>query len=50
MEVLNEKYQMDIPKGASTKVDEFTQEFINKFGKEELKHICKINFVNYKNL
>ena len=50
MEVLNEKYQMDIPKGASTKVDEFTQEFINKYGKEELKHICKSNFVNYKSL
>lgn len=47
---LEEKYQMSFPCGASKKVDDFTKEFIKKYGKEELLKICKQNFVNLKNI
>lgn len=50
IEVLNLKYKITIPKGASNKVDEFAKEFINKYGINELTHIVKTNFVNFKNL
>lgn len=50
MEVIEQKYQITIPKGASKKVDECAKTFIEKYGLDELKKIVKINFVNYKNL
>lgn len=50
MEVLNKKYALEFPKGASRKVDEFVQLFIEKYSKDELIKVCKTNFINYKNL
>lgn len=50
MNELNKKYNMSFPYGASTVVDDFTQEFIKKYGKEELIKVCKKNFKNYKKL
>lgn len=50
MNELNKKYNMTFPYGASTVVDDFIQEFIKKYGKEELIKVCKKNFKNYKKL
>lgn len=50
LEVLNHKYHVEIPKGASKRVDEFAKEFIDKYSLKELEKIIKINFKNYKNI
>lgn len=50
MKELSDKYQMEIPFGASEKVDVFAHEFIEKYGIEELKKNVKTNFTNYKEL
>ena len=50
MEEISTKYGIEIPHGASEKVDLVAKEFLAKFGKEELDKIIKKNFVNYKNL
>lgn len=50
IEVIKEKYNFEILKGASIKVDQSAKEFIDKFGIEEINKICKKNFVNYKKL
>ncbi len=49
-EKLEKKYKMSFPFGASSKVDEFAKEFLDKYGQEELDKICKKNFANYKKL
>ena len=46
----SEKYGMEIPFGASKKVDEFAKKFIDKFGETELKDNVKTKFKNYQNL
>jgi len=46
MKALEEKYNMEIPKGAGEIVDSAGAEFVEKYGKEELKNIAKINFKN----
>lgn len=48
MDSLNEKYDTKIPLGASKKVNEFSKEFINKYGISEFNKIAKKNFANYK--
>jgi ribonuclease HIII len=50
IDVIKEKYQVEILKGASTKVDKNALEFLNKYGLEELNKVVKKNFINYKNL
>ena len=50
LEVMNQKYNVIFPKGASIKVDEFSKEFVNRFGIDELKKVAKCNFSNYKKL
>ena len=45
---LEAKYKMKIPFGASTKADEFSKKFIEKYGLKEFDKICKKNFANYK--
>jgi ribonuclease HIII len=47
---VSEKYGVEIPFGASKKVDEFAKQFIDKFGEIELKNNVKIKFKNYQNL
>ena len=49
-EKLNNKYNVEIPFGASSKVDEFSKKFVKKYGIDEFKEIAKINFANFKNL
>ena len=41
-----DKYHLPLPKGAGTKVDEIGQELVEKYGKEVLKDIAKLNFSN----
>ena len=48
MEVLNQKYHLTFPKGASNKVDEFAELFVDKYSLEEIKKVCKTNFSNYQ--
>ena len=43
---IEEHYQVKIPKGSSPEVDKFAKEFIDQYGKEELKKIVKIHFKN----
>ena len=50
MQRLNKKYKMEFPLGASKKVNDFSKEFINKYGIKEFDKICKKNFANYKEL
>ena len=50
IELLENKYQVKIPKGASKTVDEFSKKFIEKFSLKEFKKICKVNFKNFDNL
>ena len=47
MDQLKKEYGMAFPLGASIKVDEFAKKFISKFGKDELRKVCKMNFKNY---
>ena len=47
---LEEKYKMKFPLGASKKVDLFLIDFVNKFGKDELGKIAKMNFANIKKM
>lgn len=49
-EKLENKYKMNFPLGASSKVDEFVQIFIKKYGKDELNKLVKKNFANYKKI
>lgn len=46
MDKLSETYQMEFPKGAGTKVDEFGKEFIDKYSEEELTKVAKMHFKN----
>ena len=47
---LNKKYKTTIPFGASNKVNEFAEKFIQKHGLDEFNKIAKINFANYKEI
>lgn len=44
MDKLKEKYGMELPKGASSMVNEAAGEFIKKYGIEELKNAAKLHF------
>ena len=47
---LEEKYKMKFPLGASKKADLFLIDFVNKFGKDELGKVAKMNFANIKKM
>ena len=49
-EKLEKKYKMTFPFGASSKVNEFSKKFIQKYGQDEFDKICKKHFANYKEL
>ncbi len=46
MDKLSEKYKVDIPKGASPKVDSVAKKILDFYGKNELSKIVKLNFKN----
>ena len=46
MEKLSKKYNLSIPKGAGSKVDEVGKTIVSKYGQDELKKIAKLNFKN----
>ena len=46
MQKISRMLNMAVPKGASTKVDEFGKELVKKHGKDILKKIAKLNFKN----
>lgn len=46
MEKLSKKYNINIPKGAGSKVDEVGKTIVSKYGQDELKKIAKLNFKN----
>lgn len=50
MDKLSQKYKMEIPFGASKKVNEFAIEFKERYGEKELKKIVKANFANLKEI
>ena len=45
---LNAQYDVKIPLGAGTKVNEFAKDFIARYGISEFNKIAKKNFANYK--
>ena len=47
---LEEHYKMTFPFGAGTKADEFSKEFVKKYGLKEFEKICKKNFSNYQEI
>ena len=49
-EKLDKKYNMNIPFGASNKVNDFAKRFIKKHGEAEFKKLAKANFANFKEL
>ena len=50
IKMLERKYGINFPKGASKKVNEAGKIFMEKFGKEKMKEVAKIHFKTYTNL
>ena len=46
MQKISRTLNMAVPKGASSKVDEFAKELVKKQGKDILKKVAKLNFKN----
>ena len=46
MEKLSKKVNISLPLGASTVVDETGKKIVEKYGKEKLNEIAKLNFKN----
>ena len=46
MEKLSKKVDMSLPLGASTVVDETGKKIVEKYGKEKLNEVAKLNFAN----
>ncbi|HMM00682.1 MAG TPA: ribonuclease HIII [Bacilli bacterium] len=50
MAKLGKIYHTTFPLGASTKVDAFAKDFIQKHGRQTMSHVCKTKFRNWKDL
>jgi len=44
IKILSEKYGFDFPKGVSPKVIDLANEFVKKYGSEELSNVAKLHF------
>jgi ribonuclease HIII len=44
IEILSKRYNLNFPKGASSKVVDFANEFLKRYGKDELINVAKIHF------
>ena len=47
---MNKKYNVQLPKGASNKVEISAKEIINNFGRDELKNLVKLHFKTTKKI
>jgi ribonuclease HIII len=50
MKELSEKYDLELPKGASEKVVKTASEFVAKYGKEKLREVAKIHFKTFQKI
>ena len=50
MKELSEKYDLELPKGASEKVVKTASEFVVKYGKEKLAEVAKIHFKTFQQI
>ena len=50
MKELSEKYEVELPKGASEKVVKTASEFVDKYGKEKLVEVAKIHFKTFQQI
>lgn len=50
IELINKKYNVNIPLGAGENVDKFSLVFIKKYGIDEFNKIAKKSFANYKKI
>lgn len=50
MKELSEKYDLELPKGASEKVVKTASEFVAKYGKEKLQEVAKIHFKTFQKI
>ena len=50
MKELSEKYEVELPKGASEKVVKTASEFVDKYGKEKLCEVAKIHFKTFQQI
>ena len=50
MEKLSKDYEINLPKGASDLVKKTAQNFIQKYSKEELRHVSKTHFKTYQEI
>lgn len=48
--IMNKKYNVQLPKGASIKVETSAKEVINNFGRDELKNLVKLHFKTTKKI
>jgi ribonuclease HIII len=44
LEKLGRRYELELPKGASARVDQVAREFVTKFGPEQLSIVAKMHF------
>ena len=50
MDKLSKKYNIEIPKGAGNEADKVYRFIKDKYGNDELKYVCKLNFNNAKKI
>ncbi len=50
MQEMNKNYGISFPKGASDQCEKTAKEFIDKYGKEKLAEVSKLNFKNYERI
>lgn len=46
MDQLEKQYEMPFAKGGGQKATQSAQEFVNKYGKDQLKYVAKLHFIN----
>lgn len=50
MKTMSEKLGVELPKGSSSEVDKVAKAIVDKYGKEKLKEIAKLNFKNMERI
>lgn len=47
---MSEQLKLQLPKGSSTEVDKIAKDIVDKYGKDKLKEIAKLNFKNMERI